>query len=94
MLREPTISFNVKDYKLDKVIQLISENCSSGINFETELGFILNPAYEDKVDLMIKLDAGTHKNIWDNHNGFYNNNGYNHNNNGYKPAVVNGVRTI
>lgn len=71
LLREPTISFNVKDYKLDKVIQLISENCSSGINFETELGFILNPAYEDKVDLMIKLDAGTHKNIWDNHNGFY-----------------------
>ncbi|WP_106449551.1 serine/threonine-protein kinase [Trichococcus alkaliphilus] len=71
LLKEPTPSFNVKDYKLDKVIQLISENRISDINFEDELGFILNTTYEDKVDLMIKLDVNLHKNIWDNHTVFY-----------------------
>lgn len=71
LLKEPIPSFNVKDYKLDKVIQFISENFLNGSDFEAELGFILNPAYEDKVDLMIKLDVDMHKNIWDNHTGFY-----------------------
>ncbi|MFL2134255.1 serine/threonine-protein kinase [Desemzia sp. FAM 24101] len=71
LLKEPVQSFNVKDYKLDNIIQLISEKDLSLNNVEVELDFITNPDYEEKVDLMIKLDIDTHKNIWEEKNAFY-----------------------
>lgn len=71
LLTSPVPIFNIKDYKVDKVEQLILEKHLIGSEFESDLNFILSPHYEDKVDLMIKLENNIHKSIWKNHNDFY-----------------------